>query len=1091
MYDLEIKDKIRSRGSEMPIVLDNNKIGSVGEYIKSHVVKGDRLYISSSVFTLFAFNELKDTLSKLDKMSFLFNEPSFIKNLPDSKEPKEFEITRLGNENNLSENIYEIRLKNNLDQGNIASLCFEFIKNKAEVRSVIKSNTVLMNSLLIDNQNSPSLISGSGLGFSLDGLGYTSRPRWDFSTVLNEDHVLKEYKNFYNQLWNSPELVQDVKDELLSYVSNLYKDNSPLTVYYYTLYQLFHRQLLKQEDIAIIREKTGIHETKIWGMLYNFQQDAVVGAIKKLDQYNGCIIADSVGLGKTFEALAVIKYYELRNYRVLVLAPKKLRTNWTSFKVNETSNPLVDDRFSYDVLNHTDLSRETGYSGDINLSKINWSNYDLVVIDESHNFRNKPSVKGRTTRYERMMEDIIKSGVRTKVLMLSATPVNNRLKDLRNQLMFITGDQDDAFEESLNIESISNTLRLAQQAFNEWTNLAKEKQTMLDLSDRLDFDFYSLLNAVTIARSRSHIKKYYDTKDIGDFPERKEPLSVKTDIDLDQAFPSLVEVNQRISKLSLAIYSPLQYVLPTRKDYYDKLYRQFVKEGSSSFTQADREINLVQLMRVNLLKRLESSVFSFNLTVERILSQVEQLMNAISGTSHFEMPEFESFDDEELETYDFGKTKVNIADLDLVRLKQDLFDDLEILRFLFDASKNVQSSNDAKLERLKHMVEEKINNPLNPNNDKILIFTAFADTASYLYEHLASFIKDRFGLYTAIVTGSSETTSNLKSVRSNFEDILIHFSPRSSRFQTENEISVLIATDCISEGQNLQDCDYMINYDIHWNPVRIIQRFGRIDRIGSKNKTIQLVNFWPNMELDEYINLESRVRQRMTMVDFSATGEDDLLNPVSKDLSYRNDQLRQLQTEIVDIEDLTGGIALTDLTLDEYYRDLEKYMKDHPNVLESYPTGIHVVTSPNLNDYSSIPEGVIFCLKQAKVSSIPTKTHSIDPYYLVYVKQDGSLVIPVKSPKKILDAYRLAVKGQEEPIPALIQWFNESTKDGEKMDHYTLLLRDAVSHIIGRVEEEGIQSLFKLGATNIMEHKVSDVDDFELISFVVIHHATD
>ena len=697
-------------------------------------------------------------------------------------------------------------------------------------------------------------------------------------------------------------MVVDVKEELLKHLSNLYKENSPELLYYLTLYNIFGEKLVNMDDMARVKEKTGITQTKIWNSLYNFQHDAVVGAIKKLELFNGCIIADSVGLGKTFEALAIIKYYELRNDRVLVLAPKKLRGNWTAFRENSTTNMLAEDRFNYDVLNHTDLSRDKGRSGDINLETINWGNYDLLVIDESHNFRNNNAIKNKETRYQRLMNRIIKSGVKTKVLLLSATPVNNRLADLKNQIMFITEDNDQAFKESAGINSIENTLRIAQQRFSEWAKLPDDQRTTKTLLPLLDYNFFNLLNTVTIARSRKHIQTYYDTKDIGDFPERNKPISIKSDIDRMGEFPSLNKVNGMIASLNLAIYSPMLYILPNRLKYYEELYDQEVKEGKGSFKQVDREKNIVNLMRVNIMKRLESSINSFSLTLERILNQINNMLNVLDSEQEYDF-DGSDINEDDLDDIEIGgKIKVKVQDLDSIRLRQDLNEDKDILEYLLQYSERIDVSRDAKLQALKDQISHKTNHPINGNNKKIIIFTSFSDTANYLYTHLHEWLYSTHGLYSAIVTGGSNTKTNLKSVSNSFEPILAHFSPISNHLDTNTEqIDILIATDCISEGQNLQDCDYLINYDIHWNPVRIIQRFGRIDRIGSKNKVIQLVNFWPNMELDEYINLENRVKNRMVMLDLSATGEDDLLTSESKDLEYRKKQLKQLQNEVLDI----------------------------------------------------------------------------------------------------------------------------------------------------------------------------------------------
>lgn len=1073
----------------MSIVLDTNKHGSVGEYVKDNTLRKANIDIASSIFTIYAYDELKKVLDDTSKFRFLFNEPTFIEKLESNqKEVKEFQLQMLKRERNVSEYFLEIGLKNNLDQNQVANQCYQFIQSKAEVKSVLKSGTITSNNIYVKNRNEKDfVISGNGINFSLDGLGYSNRTRWDFNTVLTEKNVINDFESFFNSIWNNPNLVVDVKETLLEHITNLYKENAPELVYFVTLYHLFNEKLTNMDDMAKIKEKTGIHNTKIWQMLYNFQQDAAVGAIKKLELYNGCIIADSVGLGKTFEALAVMKYYELRNARVLVLAPKKLRGNWTGFKQNSVTNPLVDDRFNYDVLNHTDLSRDFGNSGEIDLSKINWGNYDLVVIDESHNFRNNPALKGKKTRYQKLMEDIIKSGIKTKVLMLSATPVNNRLADLKNQIMFITEDKDDAFNDNLNIESIENTLRIAQYRFGEWSKLPKEEQVIENLLPMLDYSFFNLLNTVTIARSRKHIQKYYDTKDIGQFPNRLKPISVKTDIDVKNQFPELNEINGLIAKLNLPVYSPLLYVMPSKMDEYEKLYEQIVKGGQGSFKQSDRERNLVNLMRVNILKRLESSIHSFKLTVERIKDKMDSMLSKIEHGLDYQVDLEEEIDDDEVDDLELGtKVKVKLKDLDLIRLKADLKEDQAALEYLLQVTSKVSVEDDAKLIQLKKQITDKIKHPLNVGNKKVIIFTAFADTAAYLHDNLSDWLYTTFGIYTGIVTGSQVTKSNVPKARNDFEEILSMFSPKSNKATVKHQIDVLIATDCISEGQNLQDCDYLINYDIHWNPVRIIQRFGRIDRIGSENKDIQLVNFWPNLDLDEYINLESRVRNRMTMVDISATGEDDLLNPESKNLKYRKDQLKQLQDEVVDLEDLSGGISITDLTLDDFIMSLDKYLKSHPGLLESYPTGIYAVTDINEKLKNDISSGVIFCLKQKNFTESEKGQNSLYPYHLVYVKEDGTIEIKNTNPKKILDIYKAITSNKNETIKKLVNEFNQETKNGNKMDKYTGLLEKAIFDIKGYIEEKGVKSLFRLGKSTILDNKVTGLDDFELITFLVI-----
>ena len=1073
----------------MPIVLDNNKIGAVGEFVKENTQEEADITISSPIFTIYAFEELRKVLEKSNKFRFLFNEPTFIKRIiANDKEVKEFELQMHQRERNVSEFNLEIGLKNNLDQNQIASKCYQFIKEKGEIKSVVKSGSVSPSNILIENKNESYLIQGNNVSFSKDGLGYTNQIRFDFNTVSDDQQMIEQYNAFINQIFDNQDLVADVKEELLKHLSNLYKENSPELIYYLTLYNIFGEKLLNMDDMARVKEKTGINKTKIWNSLYNFQHDAVVGAIKKLELYNGCIIADSVGLGKTFEALAIIKYYELRNDRVLVLCPKKLRSNWTSFRENSVTNFLAEDRFNYDVLNHTDLSREKGKSGDINLETINWENYDLVVIDESHNFRNNNALKGKETRYQKLMNRIIKSGVKTKVLMLSATPVNNRLADLKNQIMFITEDRDDAFKENAGINSVEATLRIAQTKFKEWSKLPEEQQTTVNLLPMLDYNFFNLLNTVTIARSRRQIQTYYDTKDIGDFPTRLKPISIKSDIDVHKNFPALSDVNGMIMKLHLAIHSPMLYVLPSKLKYYEDLYDQEVKGGSSKFKQVDREKNIVNLMRVNIFKRLESSVNSFTLTLERILKQIENMMNILDKGQEYDFDDndFDSVEDDDFDYEVGGKIKIKVKDLDTLKLKEDLYEDRKILEELLYQSIDVTPNKDAKLIDLKKQITNKINNPINENNKKIIIFTSFSDTAEYLYKNIEGWLLKEHGLYAGLVSGSGVKT-NLKSVSNQFEAVLANFSPRSNHLDSNKEqIDILIATDCISEGQNLQDCDYLINYDIHWNPVRIVQRFGRIDRIGSKNKEIQLVNFWPNMELDEYIDLENRVKNRMVMLDLSATGDDDLLSAESKNLEYRKNQLKQLQSEVLDIEELQGGISITDLTLDDFIMSLDRYMKENPGLLEKYPTGVYAITDIPEKNKEECVEGVIYCLKQKRYTNNQESATSLYPYYLVYVNKDGSIHITNTNPKKILDLYKVLCQTKKEPIENLVKSFNKKTNNGSNMSEYTNLLEKAVYDIKGIVEKKGIQSLFQIGQATLFDNTISGLNDFELISFLVV-----
>lgn len=1073
----------------MSIVLDNNKIGVVGEYLKEHTKSDAVVSVPSPIFTIYAFEELKEILENCKEFRFLFNEPTFVRDLfLDEKEVKEFELKMARRERNVSEFNLEIGLKNNLDQNQIAARCYEFIKNKAQVKSVIKEGISNIKNILVENKNDSFFITGGNLSFSRDGLGYTNEEKYDFNQVVDEETTVEKYKEYFANIFNNNEIVTDVKEALLNHLSNLYKENSPELLYFLTLYNIFNEKLLNMDDMARVKEKTGIANTKIWNSLYNFQHDAVVGAIKKIELFNGCIIADSVGLGKTFEALAIIKYYELRNCRVLVLCPKKLRNNWTGFKQNFVTNIFAEDRFRYDVLNHTDLSRKDGHSGDIDLTKLNWGNYDLVVIDESHNFRNDSAVNDRVTRYKKLMYDIIKSGVRTKVLMLSATPVNNGLTDLKNQIRFITEDNDNALYEQAGIKSIETTLKNAQKIFKKWLELPVENRNIESLISSLHYDFFNLLDSLTIARSRKHIKTYYNTKDIGDFPQRNIPITLHPDIDVKNEFPKLATINKNILRLTLAVYMPICYVLPEFRQIYSDMYDVVAREGKTIFHQEDRDRALVGLMRVNLLKRMESSVNSFNLTLTRILEQIDNTLKILDKSNNSKQTlevNHKEFEDEEDEIIG-GKVKVKLEHLDILKFKQDLIRDKEKILELLEYSRIITPSRDLKLSELKKLIAYKIKNPLNVDNKKIIIFTSFSDTAEYLYKHLSGWILKEFNLTTALVTGTGGFCNN-ENIRNDFESILVHFSPKSNYFDTKgNDVNILIATDCISEGQNLQDCDYLINYDIHWNPVRIVQRFGRIDRIGSKNKIVQLVNFWPNIELDEYINLEKRVRGKMSLVNITATGDDDIIDPEASEFNFRKSQLEKLQKEVMDIEDMKGGINITDLTMDDFILALDKFVKEHPHLLEKYPTGVYAVTNIEDKISNECTKGVIFCLKQTKYAKVSDNITSLSPYYLVYVDNEQKVFISNTSPKKILDIYKVLCLEKDKPIESLVKNFNKETKNGVYMDKYTELLEVAINDIKGIVKEKGIKSIFQKGKALFFKDNVEGINDFELVSFLVV-----
>lgn len=1066
----------------------NNQLGeTVYKELEKHIKKGSKVSTISAYFTMYAYSALKKELDKIDEMRFIFTTPSFSKNK--DKEAREYEIVN----NNIFGNEFELKLRNEMTQSAVAKDCAKWLKDKVEIKSFKEPNVAQPRMIHVHNKSEEDIVINGSVDFTTDGLGITGSNRADFNNFMAGEEFTDSQLLSFDTLWSNEMVLTDVKDKLLKQMEVMYEENSGEFIYFKSLYHIFYNYLDELDEDNIVKKGNKLKETKIWNTLYQFQQDAVIGAIDKIEKYNGCILADSVGLGKTFTALAIIQYYELRNDRVLVLVPKKLRENWTIYTLNDKRNIFAEDRFRYDVLNHTDLSRERGFSGNIDLKTINWENYDLVVIDESHNFRNNPAVKDRVTRYQRLMNDVIKQGHKTKLLMLSATPVNNKMNDIKNQIAFITEDKDNALEE-IGISSINHTLRNAQTIFNQWSKLDDNTRTGEKFVDMMDLDYFKLLDTLTIARSRKHIEKYYDLAEIGEFPNRLDPINESSDIDIKKEFPTLNEINNEIERLNLSVFSPFLYILPQKREDYAKKYDIAIGEGKSVFKQTDREKSLIQLMRINLLKRMESSIHSFKLTIEKLLFKINKTLEKIDNISEYNEDIDISLIDPEEDEYDelmFGKkTKVLLQDMDLIKWKQDLKLDKEKLEFLFAQAKEVDCLRDEKLADLKKVISNKIENPINEDNKKILIFTAFADTAKYLYENISQWIFDNYGLYTALVTGSGDNKTNLKAVRNtDIDEILTSFSPISKNRNIINpemteEIDILIGTDCISEGQNLQDCDYLINYDIHWNPVRIIQRFGRVDRIGSKNKDIQLVNFWPNIELDEYINLKGRVENRMVMVDVSATGEENIIvnnDKVMNDLEYRKNQLEKLKDQVIDLEDVSDAISITDLTFNDFKIELMEYMKKHRKELDNAPFGIYSIVPAG-----EFEPGVIFLLRQVKGVKESKDKNALTPYYLVYISEDEEVKLNYIQSKKILDYYQKLCSGKKEVFRNLVESFDRETDNGRQMDKYSQLLKESIENIIGKKQETGVRSLFTKGGTSPVKNNIEGLEEFELISFLIL-----
>lgn len=1031
-------------------IIDNiNK--TVKEDLQESIRRGSKMSVAAACFSMYAYQELKKQLEQVDEFSFIFTSPTFVKERAE-KEKREFYIPRLNRESSLYGTEFEIKLRNEMTQRAIARECADWIRRKA----TFKSNTTgeNMGGFMTVASKEEQVAYMPINGFTTVDLG-CERGNNSYNMVNRlEAPFATQYIQLFDTLWNDKAKMQDVTDVVVENISSVYNENSPEFIYFITLYHVFSEFLDDISEDVLPNEATGFKQSKIWSMLYDFQRDAVLAIINKLEKYNGCILADSVGLGKTFTALAVIKYYENRNKSVLVLCPKKLAANWNTYRDNYVNNPIAVDRLNYDVLFHTDLSRNGGTSNGLDLDRLNWGNYDLIVIDESHNFRNGEGGAGThksdgENRYQVLMRKVIRAGVKTKVLMLSATPVNNRFYDLRNQLALAYEGDADVMDQRLNTtKSIDEIFRQAQRAFNAWSELKPEQRTTDALLRTLDFDFFEVLDSVTIARSRKHIERYYDTSEIGKFPERLKPISLRPNLtDLNQAI-DYNQIYELLSSMTLCIYTPSDYIFPSKLDKY-------MDRGKANLTMQGREFGIQRLMSINLLKRLESSVFSFNLTLKRIWQLIH---TTIEGIDHYEkygnadITMYEAgesdFDMEDSNTDFFSvgkKTKIDLEDMDYKSWRKALQQDADNLELLILMVADITPEHDTKLQTLFRLLDDKMAHPINPGNKKVIIFTAFSDTAGYLYEHVSEYMKNRYGLDTAVITGAIDGKTTAKGLKPTLNNVLTCFSPISKDKavllpNNPTEIDVLIATDCISEGQNLQDCDYLINYDIHWNPVRIIQRFGRIDRIGSRNAYIQLVNFWPNMTLDDYINLKSRVETRMKITVMTATGDDDLINPEEKgDLEYRKQQLKRLQEEVVDLEDMSTGISIMDLGLNEFRLDLLAYIKNHGD-LEKTPRGLHAVVPKT----EGCPEGVIFVLKNVNNSVNIDNQNRIHPFYMVYISTEGEIVCDYLNPKGLLDDVRLLCRGKSEPIKALCAQFNRETDDGRNMSEMSELLSKSI-----------------------------------------------
>ena len=1105
----------------MTNIRDNQTRGGLGDFLYNNVTPNANLSIVSAYFTIFAYYQLRDKFDQIGKLNFLFGEPSFLKIDPSKTTEKTFEL--------LDDDAITLS-GNKLQQNAAAKACAQWIKDKVQIKSVEQSNFLHGKLYHIQQADQTTKVAMGSSNFTVRGLGLgkDGKNNIELNTLINDANDQEELKKWFDELWNSDAKVTDVTQKVLDYLDQVYKDHSPEFIYFKTLYHIFENYLKEEQDNNLLFSEVTFKDTQIWKTLFEFQRDAVARGIKQLSKYNGFIIADSVGLGKTFTALGIIKYYELKRQKVLVLCPKKLERNWTAYQHfhKETENRFHKDHFNYTVLAHTDLSREKGKVGNIDLSTFDWGNYDLVVIDESHNFRNDKINKNTdaVSRYQRLLEDIIQNGRNTKVLLLSATPVNNNLRDLRNQFNLIAAGNDTAFI-GLDIVSIKELMKNAQTIFTHWTRIEKRKVNDL-INDLSEIPFFKLLDELSISRSRKQIQEHYahEMEKIGSFPNRYDPIAIYAELDLQKQFLTYDQINNQLADFKLAIFFPSNYLTDEAKKS-GRYEIDFIK----NFNQAKREEILVQLMKINFLKRLESSIFSFTKTLHNIIQRINELLEKIqkfkekkAQTNDIDWEKIvqdiellNDFDDADKDIANLltgSKLKFFLNDIELEQWTNDLNEDLVKLTHLHEQAQTITPQRDAKLDQLKNLITQKLQNANNPQNlnkkqqanKKVLIFTAFADTANYLYQNIHQWATNIHHVHTGLVVGSGSNHATYGNTE--FNKLLTNFAPIAKQRNTQDaalpQIDILIATDCISEGQNLQDCDYLINYDIHWNPVRIVQRFGRIDRIGSLNYHIQMVNFWPTNDLDNYINLKDRVEARMALVDMTASNNDNLLDTeqlediIDKDLNYRNQQIKRLQNQNLDLEDTTEAVTLNQFSLDDFRFELLRFIKNKEEQLRKAPWGIYSVVPsadrkyiPDLpNAHEIVKEGVIFCFKQLNANNENKNKNQLHPYFLLYIHNNGHVQYTFTKTKQILDLYRQLCLGKVNAITELCTIFDQQTKNGENMEQYTTLVKKAIRTIKKTFQEVEINNLFTNphALLSNQQDRVNTATDLQLVTWLIV-----
>ena len=836
-----------------------------------------------------------------------------------------------------------------------------------------------------------------------------------------------ELKLWFENLWtdfkakekvlNTDQKLIDVKEYLIQLIENFYKSYTPEEIYYKILYELFKTQLDEKESPNFLREIGRLEHSKIYQNLYSFQQKGVISLIKMLEKYNGAILADAVGLGKTWSALATMKYYQNKGFETILIVPKKLHQNWQYY--HHLQNSLFkDDEFKFVLRYHTDLQDERIESKHDHLTLDNFfqsNSNKLFIIDESHNLRNN-----KTGRYKYLLENLLNTekNPNHKVLLLSATPINTSLNDIKNQFKMMVSDKNDGFKDYLGIRNLDSLFANAQRKFNEWRS--DDDGTIEHLIQMLPDQFTTLADNLIVSRTRKIITDLT-------FPKPLKPINVYVTPEQIGTIENFEELFKKFPP-NMAAYSPYLYL--------NKKANVSVLED-----EWQRDAFLVKMMYILLVKRLESSWYAFYLTLNKILDKSNAIYAAIQ--------EFEKtnksiniasgnslYDEDEDDEYTVGKREVKLSDIQkdgkLALFKEHIKADISVMQNVIEDLKTFQNqiskekdykSKDKKIEELIKQINSK---QAAGTNKKVLIFTTYRDTAYYLYNELSKRGYKKLGVVSGSDSMYSYSNENLKQ----FEPLLERFCPFTKLFIGKNwpdytekksienfdhwkkwikdndsktntileeEIEILIATDCLSEGQNLQDCDFVVNYDIHWNPVRIIQRVGRIDRIGSPNKTFGVLNFWPTDNINEYLNLEDRIVDRLVAVRLTgAEVNKDLIDKLTKkmvndntDESQKRKLLEQMTLSIEDIED-SKSFGFSDLTLDIFRQELNASIRLDAKKWERIPKGSF--SGFKITNIDLCPENGVIALMGYPARNKTNQSHAFKTFKLIYLDEQGNLV---------------------------------------------------------------------------------------------------